>query len=319
VIRAWLVTGGVAKEVEAKDAVQAAVENRGNVWIDLDGADEPICRDLLAPFEIHPLVLDDVFAEVNRPKVDDYGRYLYVVVHSARWDEERPKLRELDIILGEHFLITYHDGSTRSVDSAHQVLPRRPSLLDHGPAPLFHFMLDELVDHYLPIIDKVAEEIDELEAEILDPDASGVNAKVVRLKRGMSALRRIVGPQRDTVLALTRDEFHVIPADLRPYLRDVYDRLARVSDLLDSFRDETASLLELHVSIVSNRLNEVIKRLTVLATVGLPLTIVASWYGMNFKFPEYEWPWPWNLAFAVGLFSLTAAITWWFLRRRHWD
>ena len=118
---------------------------------------------------------------------------------------------------------------------------------------------------------------------------------------------------------LTRDEFHAIPAELRPYLRDVYDRLARVSDLLDSFRDETATLLELHVSIASNRLNEVIKRLTVLATIGLPLTVIVSWYGMNFEFPEYRWPWPWNALFPLGLLAGSAALTAWLLRLRRWD
>lgn len=318
-IRAWRAANGAAQEIDPQEAVRLATEGRDNVWIDFDGADEKVCRPLLEPLQIHPLVLEDVFAEVNRPKVDDYGRYLYLVVHSARWDDDRARLRELDMILGEHFLITYHDGSTRSVATAHEVLPRRPALLDHGPAPLLHFLLDELVDHYLPIIDKVAEEIDELERQVFDAEAPNLHAQVLKLKRGMSALRRIVGPQRDTVLALTRDEYKVIPADLRPYLRDVYDRLARVSDLLDSFRDETAALLELHVSMVSNRLNEVIKRLTVLATVGLPLTIVASYYGMNFKFREYDIPWPWNTVFALGMFALTAGLTWWYLKRRRWD
>src|SRR6185369_10207799 len=116
---------------------------------------------------------------------------------------------------------------------------------------------------------------------------------------------RIVGPQRDTILALTRDEFAAIPADVRPYLRDVYDRLARVSDLLDTFRDETSTLLDLHVSVVSNQLNQVIKRLTVIATVGLPLTVITSYYGMNFDFPEYHWRF--GQAYVVGLLLLTAA------------
>ena len=104
-----------------------------------------------------------------------------------------------------------------------------------------------MIDHYLPIADRIAEEIDELEEHLFDPRQAVAYERIIRLKRGMSALRRIVGPQRDTVLALTRDEFRAIPAELRPYLRDVYDRLARVSDLLDSFRDESATLLELNV------------------------------------------------------------------------
>ena len=154
--------------------------------------------------------------------------------------------------------------------TAQEVLPRRPELLARGPAPLMHFLLDVMVDHWLPIMDQINDEVDGLEESLFDAPDATLHRRILRLKRGMSALRRIVGPQRDTVLALTRDEFAPIPAEIRPYLRDVYDRLARVSDLLDSFRDETASLLELHASQVSNQLNVVIKRLTVIATIGLP-------------------------------------------------
>lgn len=317
-IRAWLVAGGVVRQADPAEAVRAAAGGEARVWIDFDSESEAAAREVLAPLEVHPLVLEAIFAEANRPKVDDYGRYLYVVVHSARWDDDRPRLRELDLVVGEHFLVTYHDGVTRSIEAAHEALPRRPALLERSPAVLLHFLLDALVDYYLPIIDRIAEEIDALESHVFEEEAGDVHQHIVRLKRGMSALRRIVGPQRDTLLALTRDEFHAIPAELRPYLRDVYDRLARLSDLLDSFRDETATLLELHVSIASNRLNEVIKRLTVLATIGLPLTVVVSWYGMNFEFPEYRWPWPWNALAPLGLLIGSAVLTGWFLRLRRW-
>jgi magnesium transporter len=166
-------------------------------------------------------------------------------------------------------------------------------------------------------VDHIAGEVDKLEEQLFAPGQRRLHQRVVRLKRGMSALRRIMGPQRDTVLALTRDEFRTVPPEIRPYLRDVYDRLARVSDLLDSFRDETSSLLELHISMVSNRLNQVIKRLTVIATVGLPLTVVTSYYGMNFALPEYKWPWgEW---YALGLLALSAGATWWYLRRQRLD
>ena len=315
-IRAWIAEGSGLRPGEAAEAL-AALGRGACIWIDLDCEDEASARRTLEPLGIHPLVLEDMVMEINRPKVDNYGAYLYLVVHSARWDQDRPQLREIDIVLGERFLITYHDGSTRSIAAAHEVLPRRPELLTRGPGPLLHFVLDVLVDHYLPIMDRIAEDVDQLEEQLFKPGQRRLHQRVVQLKRGMSALRRIMGPQRDTVLALTRDEFRAVPAELRPYLRDVYDRLARVSDLLDSFRDETSSLLELHVSMVSNRLNQVIKRLTVIATIGLPLTVITSYYGMNFDLPEFKWPWgEW---YALGLLVLTAVATWWFLRRQRLD
>jgi magnesium transporter len=316
VIRAWVADASGAREAAAAEACAVAttpVAGRG-VWIDLECEDEASTRRAIEPLDVHPLVLDDIAKQVTPPKVDDYGDYLYLVVHSARWEEAeaRPSIKEIDVVLGAHWIVTAHDESTRSIVAAREVLPRRPQLLSRGPAYLLHFILDVLVDHYLPIVDKVAEEVDELEEAVFADDAKDIHPRIIRIKRGISALRRIVGPQRDTILALTRDEFRAIPAELRPYLRDVYDRLARVTDLLDSFRDEIATLLELHVSITSNRLNEIIKRLTVIATIALPLTVVTSYYGMNVKLPEFGWSH--GAWFVGGLLALTALVTWLYLK-----
>ena len=317
-IRAWLTIGDSVREAPADEVIASVKSGTANGWVDLDCEDEASARALLAPLAIHPLVLEDMVSEINRPKVDNYGDYLYLVVHSARWEEERPRLREIDVVVGVHYLITYHDGETRSVAAAHEALARRADLLAHGPTPLLHFLLDVLVDNYLPIMDRVGESIDELEESVFDARGGiSIPERAVHLKRGMAALRRIVGPERDTLLALTRDEFRPIPADMRPYLRDVYDRIARISDLLDSYRDEISTLLELHVSVVSNRLNEIIKRLTVIATVGVPLTVVTSYYGMNLKIAAYSWPH--GELYVLALLAVTALLTWAVLRWKRWD
>lgn len=316
-IRAWAVDGGAAREVPPAEATRIAMQGPGYVWIDLECEEETSARAILAPLGIHPVAVDDVVHDTNRPKVDNYGDYLYIAVHSARWEEDQPPaLKEIDLLVGPRYLVSYHDVATRSVTAAHELLPRRPELLGQGPAHLLYFLLDVLVDHYLPITERVAESIDALEVQSFRGGERPIARKILKLKRGMSALRRIVGPQRDTVLALTRDEFRAIPAEVRPYLRDVYDRLARVSDLLDTYRDEITSLLELNVSLVSNRMNQVIKTLTVIATIMLPLTVITGYYGMNFHFPEYEWAW--GTPYVLGLLAATAIGTWWFLKRRHW-
>ncbi len=160
-------------------------------------------------------------------------------------------------------------------------------------------------------------EIDAVEDRVFDPRQPSDHARIIRLKRGMSALRQIVGPQLDAVLALTRDEFRPIPPAMRPYLRDVYDRIARIHDLLDSYREEISTVLELHITMTSNRLNEVIKRLTVLATIGLPLTVLTSYFGMNFEFGEYKFAHP--HLFMIGLMLASGLATLWYLRRRGWD
>lgn len=318
-IRVWIADEQGARAGTLEDAHRVVRDGGGNAWLDFESEDEIVVREALAPCGVHPLVVEDLVMQVNRPKLDNYGDYVYVVVHSARWDasDDRPSLREVDIVAGPNWLVTYHDGETRSVAAAREILPKRPALLSKHPSLLMHFLLDVLVDHYLPLVDRIANDVDELEERVLDDASRDMHARILRIKRGIGALRRIIGPQRDTMLALTRDELKPIPAELRPYLRDVYDRLARVADLLDSFRDESASVLELYLSAVSNRTNEVIRRLTVIATIGLPLTVVTSYYGMNFRFPEYEWSFgEW---YALGLMVATALGTWWFLRSRKWD
>jgi magnesium transporter len=316
-IRAWRADASGAATVDPAEAVKLAMADAGTVWIDFDCEEQATLEQLLAPLQVHPLAIEDMVQQINRPKVDNYGSYLYLVVHSARWEpNDKATLREIDLLVGERFLVTYHDGSTRSIASAHELLVRRPELLAKGPAQMLHFLLDVLVDHYLPIMDQLSEEIDQLEHLVFRAADRAVHPKIMRLKRGMAALRRIVGPERDTLLALTRDEYRVIPPEMRPYLRDVYDRLARFSDLLDSFRDEVAGLLELHVSVVSNRLNQVIKVLTVIATLGLPLTVVTSYYGMNFEFAEYHWKY--GALYVLGLLFVLVGGTWWYLKRRRW-
>jgi len=314
---AWHVVDAEIRPCPVEDAVREAAAGGGPVWIDIDGCDAETARRLLEPLRIHPLALEDMVMQVNRPKVDDYGDYLYIAVHTARWEfPEKPALREVDVLLGKHFIITYHEGETRSVTAAAKVLPRRPELLSRGPSVLLHFLLDVLVDNYLPIADAIAVQIDELEDEVFRKPTPRIHVQILRLKRGMAALRRIVGPQRDTILALTRDEFAAIPGEIRPYLRDVFDRLARVGDLLDSYRDEVAGLLDLHLSQISNRMNQVIMVLTVAATVALPLTVITSYYGMNLKMAAYGWTY--GEPFVLGLMAVTALGTWWWLRRNRW-
>ncbi|MEO5987692.1 MAG: magnesium transporter CorA family protein [Candidatus Eisenbacteria bacterium] len=318
-IRGWVAEEGRVQAADLEHVHRALEAGSCAVWLDFEGSGVDEVHRALEPLGVHPLVLEDMVLQVNRPKVDDYGSYLYLVMHSARWDEneKKPSLREIDIVLGEHALVTYHDGETRSIASAGDILLRRPELLSKGPAHLMHFVLDTMADHYLPIMDRIAEEVDALEESVFEHDGPEVHTRIVQLKRGIAALRRIVGPQRDTILALTRDEYRTVPAEIRPYLRDVYDRLARFTDLLDSFRDEVASLLDLHVSVTSNRLNTVIKRLTVIATVGLPLTVVTSYYGMNLKLPEFQWEH--GELFVLSLLALTTLGTWAYLRLRRWN
>jgi magnesium transporter len=293
---------------------------QAQVWIDLENAGYEGFRALEPVLHFHPLAVEDCVMDLNRPKVDDYRDHLYLAVHSARWDktDDLPVLRELDILIGERYLVTYHEEPTRGVTKAHEVLERRPDLLSRGPDRLLHFILDVMVDNYLPIIETLQGQLDELEERLFHIANQQLLAEILRLKRGMSALRRIVGPQRDTILSLTREEFTGIRPETRPYLRDVYDRMTRVSDLLDSYRDELAALLEIYATQVSNRLNEVMKVLTVITVIIMPVNLIASIYGMNFAMPEQHWPAPWGYVWALSLMVVVGLGTYWMLKKSKW-
>src|SRR5439155_16882361 len=201
VIRVWLADARGARPGTLADAHQAVRDHSANAWIDFDSEDEVTVREALAPCGVHPLVVEDLVMQVNRPKFDDYGDYLYLVVHSARWEasDDRPSLREVDMVVGDRWLVTYHEGETRSVTAATTLLPRRPSLLAKGPAYLMHYLLDVLVDHYLPLVDRLAEDVDRLEEDVFTDASSQMHVRILRIKRGIGGLRRIVGPQRDTL------------------------------------------------------------------------------------------------------------------------
>jgi magnesium transporter len=320
-----MITILVARDGAVTEASPAELESvlrdrRAHVWIDLENTGEAGFEALRPTLEFHPLAVQDCVSDINYPKVDDYGDYLYIAVHSARWDEDQPQpaIRELDILIGRRFLLTYHEEPTRSIQRAREILARRGALLERGPDQLLHFLLDVMVDNYLPILERLEVEIDGLEERVFGRPTQRLVIDVLRLKHGLASLRRIVGPQRDTILSLTREEFSGIRRDLRPYLRDVFDRMARVGDVLETFRDELSTLLEIYSTQVSNRLNEVMKVLTVITVILMPATLVASIYGMNVAYPEQGWPAPWGYLWALGVIVAVGLAMYWFIRSRRW-
>ena len=309
---------GRLETVPVEGLAACLADPTARVWVDLENEGMEGFTALMPGLRFHPMAIEDCVTDVNHPKVDDYGEYLYLAVHSARWDEadREPVLRELDILLGERYLLTYHEEPTRGVNRARELLARRGDLLQRGPDHLLHYILDVMVDNYLPIVDRIQGQLDHTEARVFHDSTQHVLGEILRLKRAMATLRRIVGPQRDTILSLTRDEFTGVRPEIRPYLRDVYDRMVRVGDLLDSFRDELATLLDIYATQVSNRLNEVMKVLTVITVVIMPVNLIASIYGMNVLFPGLNQAW--GFWMSLGLMALLGFGMFWFIRSRRW-
>jgi magnesium transporter len=310
--------GDAAAEHDLSELSKLLAEPDTKVWVDLQNAGEAGFDKLTPALQFHPMAVEDCVLDVNHPKVDDYRDYLYIALHSARWDDPdlEPVLKEIDVLIGPQYLVTYHEEETRGIERARTLLARRGDLLSRGPDHLLYYILDVMVDNYLPIIEMVHTRIDELEERVLQRPDRRVLADILRLKRGVAMIRRVVGPQRDTILSLTRDEFPGIRPTIRPYLRDVYDRLARMSDHLDSFRDELATVLDIYVSQVSNQLNEVMKVLTAITVVIVPVTLISSIYGMNVDFPGTGTTW--GFWMSVGLMAVTALAMIAYFRGRRW-
>lgn len=262
------------------------------IWVDIEsptGEDE---RVLLDVFHFHPLTVEDCHENRHYPKIEEFPGYLYFIVHGVCADTSPDRFNtiEMDGFLGSNYVITYHHDSFRSINNVKQLLRASPVLCRRGPAFLCHQILDQIVDYYSPVLDDFDDRIDRLEQEIfnLKQPNNEILAQIMDLKRSVLRLRRISVKQMDVILRMSRGEFpELIPEDMRPFYRDVHDHLTRVVDLAESYRDLISGSLEAYLSVVSNRLNEIMKVLTIFSAIMLPLTFIAGVYGMNFdNMPE---------------------------------
>jgi magnesium transporter len=262
------------------------------IWVDMESPAEEDERVLLDVFHFHPLTVEDCRENRHYPKIEEFPGYLYFIVHGVRADTspDRFVTIELDGFLGPNYVITYHHDSFRSINNVKQLLRTSPVLCRRGPAFLCHQLLDQIVDYYSPVLDDFDDRIDRLEQEIftLKQPNNQILAQIGELKRSVLRLRRISVKQMDVILRMSRGEFpELIPEDMRPFYRDVHDHLTRVVDLAESYRDLISGSMESYLSVVSNRLNEIMKVLTIFSAIMLPLTFIAGVYGMNFdNMPE---------------------------------
>jgi len=260
------------------------------LWVDIAAPSVPESLILSDTFGFHPLSVEDAMSALQFPKVEPYDGYLYVVLHELAYDKDDAgfKTHDIDFFLGRSFLVTVHDGTSRSISEIRDHCPRNHNILGDGPVALFHRIVDLMIDRYLPEVDEFAEWMDEIEDQVFSSTiASDVVRDILDLKRQVSALRRIAIPQRDVIGRLARREFTDISSEMTYRFRDVYDHIVRLNDEAMMLQDRITSVLEAHLSNVSNRLNEVMKVLTVVSTVFMPLTLLSGVWGMNVPLPHF--------------------------------
>jgi magnesium transporter len=316
-VKALVIDGGRVAEAELPQA-REAVGRAQLVWIDAEGR-TPEVDALLSSLRLHPLTVEDVFETGTTPKVEDFGAYLYIRAHGVTVPEDGAvhlKKEELDIVLGQGWVFTHHAPSLRVPVQVRDALLRSARPVD--AARIAHLLLDRLVDDALPAMDAVDDALSKLEtASLSRVPRRTVVPQVLALRGALHRFRRTAVHQREVLLRLARGEFSAIPAEQLPFFRDVYDHAVRLADLIDDARDLLGGVLDAHLSMVSNRLNEVMKVLTMTATVFLPISFIASVYGMNFEnMPELHTKWGYPAVLAA--MALTAGGFLWWFRKRGW-
>ncbi|HYO10396.1 MAG TPA: magnesium/cobalt transporter CorA [Tepidisphaeraceae bacterium] len=302
--------GTISTETDASTLAAALRDPRCVFWVDMVKPTDEEYGLLDDVFGFHPLAIEDTLASVQRPKIESYNHtgdscqqgYFYMVIHGPDLATFREHLRtkELDMFVSERYLVTIHEEEMLSVK---QVMQRATydarRVLDPGIDLLLHNILDHLVDHYGPILDYLGEALDELEDEAADNPKPDLLQRIAAKKRELLELRRVIGPQREVIAQLTRGDVPFIRESTRVYLRDVLDHLNRAVENLELYRDVVLGVRDIYMSSISNNLNQIMKTLTIITVIALPMTVITSFFGMNFN-DERIPVWSWLLHSTVG-------------------
>lgn len=330
--------GGWQEVAAAPEGTCCAIPEGDIWWIDLDDPSEEEERAVLGHFlKVHSLTFEDVTKPRREPeqgshlpKVEEFPDYLFAIVNPLRpeiiegsmdWTAQPLKRSstnlQLSVVLTRSLLITHHYASLPSISEVKQFLGRHPDSCSRGPDFLFHLILDAMVDEYAPVVDRVSDELDEVEIQLFNKNPIGLIPNLLHLKRKIVALRKTLILEREVLMRLMRGEFVFVEERERAYYRNVYDHLARYAELVEAAREMVSDLVQGHLAAMSNRLNQIMKVLAMISTVVLPMSLIAGIYGMNFKsMPEYDWSW--GYPFALGLMALTAIVAVGLFKWRKW-
>jgi len=290
-------------------------------WINVDGVHHlDIIERLGHHFGLHPLLLEDIANTGQRPKQEDYGDYLFAVVKMLYYDAGTRKTdaEQVSIVTGPNFVISFQEQEGDVFEEVRgRIRNDKGRIRKCGADYLAYSLIDSIVDNYFVILEGLGERIETVEEELIAGPGQQTSRKIHRLKGEALFVRKSVWPLREVIGSLARGDSKLIKPDTLPYLRDVYDHIIQVADTVDTYRDMISGMLDTYLSALSNRLNEVMKVLTIIATIFIPLTFVAGLYGMNFKnMPELEWPWGYPTALAV--MAAAAGLMLVYFKRKKW-
>jgi len=293
---------------------------REMLWVDLTEAGEAERRLLLETFKLHELAVEDALAEVHHPKVESYDGVLYLILHRivAGIGHTGFDTRDVDFFLGPNFLVTVHLDASRSIEEIQALCLRHSRGMAEGPAAVMHRLVDRIVDHYRPEVEALEDRLEGLETQVFEAPRIDPLRGILQMKADLGSLRRVTLPQRDAVARLARREFPHITEALAYRFRDVYDDLVRLTDQATIFQDRVTGLLDAYLSLQSNRLSRVMKVLTVISTIFMPLTMLTSLYGMNVRLPQMPGGTDVQFWWVFGMMLTTSLSMLWLFRRVGW-
>jgi magnesium transporter len=318
--------GKLRMDLEPDGFSAALAEAGGVLWVDFEDTpareDEPI---LIHTFGFHPLAVDDALQETHVPKVDDWEKYLYVVLHAITFgpgDGKGLDSIELDIFLGKNYIVTHHDRPIPAVNHVWDACRRDERYLNRGTDHILYRVVDDMVAAYMPVVEQIDEAVEKLEDQIFDRPTPQNLSELFQLKRSLLHLRRIIAPQREVLNKLARDEYPVIDAKDRIFFRDIYDHLVRLHDINESMRDLVGGALDTYLSVINNRMNDIMKTLTVITTLFMPLSCLTGFFGMNFFTPAAPELQSWTalvpFLITLGVMLGTPVVMIFWLRKRGW-
>ena len=314
-------TGFVEKEVGSVEECFPFRDTSTVTWINVDGVhDAAVIEKLGAHFGIHPLVLEDIMTTTQRPKTEDLGAAVYVVMRMIEFDDESAATSadQLSLVLGPNYVLTFQETRGDCFDPVRdRIRGGKGRIRKQGPDYLAYAVIDAVVDNYFFVLEKLGERIDALEEQLIAEPRRELLGEIHGLKREMIELRKSVWPLREVVSGLERSESPLIKESTGVFLRDLYDHAIQVIDTVESFREMLSSMVETYLSSLSNRMNEIMKVLTIISTVFIPITFLVGLYGMNFvHFPEIKWRWGYAFVWLLIIGSVTGMFV--FFRRKKW-
>jgi len=290
-------------------------------WINIDGVHEvKIIEELGKIYNFHPLILEDIVDTDQRPKIKDFGDYIFIILKMHYYDKENNeiKIEQVSLIFGKNYVISFQEREGDVFDSIRERIRNnigriRKARADH----LIYALMDAIIDNYFTILEKLGEETEDLEAKVIK-DPVPANLQIIyKLKSELIFLRKSVWPLREVISILEKGESVLIDKSTNIYLRDIYGHTIQVMDTVETLRDVISGTLDVYLSSVSNKMNEIMKVLTIIATIFIPLTFIAGVYGMNFQYmPELKWVWAYPLILSVMLIIGIVMVI--FFKRRKW-